>query len=104
MGCRMKQEYKQQYKEFLDSWGFDSQSMLAIEEMSELTKEICKMKRKRSDFKEEDMIEEIADVLNMVEQLEYFFGEEKVEKVRDEKIKRTQNCLENWKKKQGKGD
>lgn len=100
----MKQEYKQQYGEFLDAWGYDSQAILAIEEMSELTKEICKRKRKKADFSDDDMIEEIADVLNMVEQLEYFFGEEKVEKVRDEKIKRTQKRLEDWKKKQGKGD
>ena len=70
----MKQEYKNHYKDFLDSWGYDAQAMMAIEEMSELTKELCKRHRKRADYKEEDMIEEIADVLNMVEQLEYFFG------------------------------
>ena len=100
----MKQEYKNHYKNFLDSWGYDAQAMMAIEEMSELTKEICKRHRKRSDYKEEDMIEEIADVLNMVEQLEYFFGEDKVEAVRDKKIERTLKRLAEWKEKNIKGE
>lgn len=100
----MKQEFKEYYKEFLDEVGFEAQAVIAVEEMSELTKEICKRKRKRNDYKEEDMIEEIADVLNMVEQLEYFFGEEKVEKVRQEKIQRTLKRLKDLKEKQGKGE
>lgn len=99
----MKQEYKQYYKDFLDSWGYESQAMMAIEEMSELTKEISKKYRKQENYKEENIIEEIADVLNMVEQLEYVFGEEKVEKVREEKIQRTIKELENYKK-QRKGE
>lgn len=100
----MKQEFKQYYKEFLDCWGYDAQALMLIEEMSELTKEICKRNRKREDYKEEDMIEEIADVLNMVEQLEYVFGEDKVEAVREQKIQRTLKRLSKWKENQEKGE
>lgn len=99
----MKQEYKKHYKDFVDSWGYESQAMMAVEEMSELTKEICKKYRKQDNYKDENIIEEIADVLNMVEQLEYIFGEEKVEKVREEKIQRTIKELEEYKK-QRKGE
>lgn len=83
----MKQEYKNHYKDFLDSWGYDAQAMMAIEEMSELTKELCKRHRKRADYKEEDMIEEIADVLNMVEQLEYFLEKTKLKPFEIRKLK-----------------
>lgn len=97
----MVEKYREHYKSFLDAWGYDAQALMVIEEMSELTKEICKRNRKRKDYKEEDLIEEIADVLNMVEQLEYYFGEEKVEKVREQKIQRTLVRLKQWKEEQG---
>lgn len=81
------------YKKFLEGWGYDAQALMTIEEMSELTKALCKYKRygkENSDPKlKEDIIEEIADVLNMAEQMAYYFGVDAVEKVRDEKIERS---------------
>lgn len=97
----MRKDFEEHYKNFLSSWGYDAQAFMAIEEMSELTKELSKRYRKRQDYNEEDLIEEIADVLNMVEQLEVYFGESKVEKVREEKIKRTLTRLNKWKEEQG---
>ena len=53
-------------------YGARSQLMMAIEEMSELTKEICKYERFKGN--ESKLIDEIADVKIMVEQLEYILG------------------------------
>ena len=41
----MDNYYKNSYKKFLDGWGYDAQSLMCIEEMSELTKALCKYKR-----------------------------------------------------------
>ena len=89
----MDKYYLEAYKKFLDKWGYDAQSLMCIEEMSELTKALCKYKRfGKEDYLQEikdNILEEIADVLNMVEQLKYYFGEEKVEEIRKQKIERT---------------
>lgn len=81
------------YKKFLDKWGYDAQALMCIEEMSELTKALCKYDRygKENAPKEvkDNVLEEIADVLNCVDQMKMVFGEEEIEKIRDEKIKRT---------------
>jgi NTP pyrophosphatase (non-canonical NTP hydrolase) len=49
------------------------QTMMAIEEMSELTKEICKTKRGK--FDKEHIQEEMADVQIMLWQLGIIFGD-----------------------------
>nr|WP_199398950.1 hypothetical protein [Ruminiclostridium papyrosolvens] len=54
-------------KKAIETWGKDAQLDMVIEEMSELTKEICKHKRGKSNRAE--IIEEIADVEIMIEQL-----------------------------------
>ena len=86
------------YKKFLEGWGYDAQALMTIEEMSELTKALCKYNRYKNtnDPKlKTDVIEEIADVLNMAEQMAFFFGKEEVEKIRDQKIERSLKRLEN---------
>lgn len=101
----MRDDFREGYQKFLDAWGQEAQERMAIEEMSELTKELCKKIRlMRDDFAEnnneklqrtiEHVKEEIADVLNMAEQLEIYFGEEEIEKIREEKMKRTLKLLD----------
>lgn len=89
----MRKDFIKHYKNFIDTWGIDSQLFMCIEEMSELTKELCKYKRNSNGEVSKEVIEnikeEIADVLNTAEQLEYFFGEEEIEKIRQQKIDRT---------------
>lgn len=51
----------------LDAYGYDLQKQVAIEEMSELTKEICKDFRGKGN--RENILEEIADVQFMLYQL-----------------------------------
>lgn len=59
------------YKEAIAIYGRRNQMNIAIEEMSELTKEICK--NKRGFANRDNIIEEMADVYIMLEQLEIIF-------------------------------
>lgn len=74
-------------------YGKDSQVLIAIEEMSELTKELCKYFR-RFDRKNE-IIEEIADAEIMIEQLKCLFDiHTEVEDEIDYKIERQLRRIE----------
>lgn len=88
-------------------YGAKSQIDMAIEEMSELTKALLKHRRAEAvtPLKVEhltavsnarsNMIEEIADVEIMIEQLKIMFHcEEKVQEWKDKKIARLQKRLE----------
>lgn len=86
------------YQKILDKWGSETQSDMCIEEMAELTKALCKLKRVNiSGYDKQPILEnikeEIADVLNMAEQLELVFGHDEIEKIRDEKLLRTMKRL-----------
>lgn len=71
----------------IGKWGSRLQLIVAVEEMSELTKEICKFNRGKADISA--IAEEIADVSIMLEQLKIIFGcADKVEEYIDYKIKR----------------
>jgi NTP pyrophosphatase (non-canonical NTP hydrolase) len=72
---RKKVKAKDILNSAIAKWGVESQTMMAIEEMSELQKEICKMKR--GQFDKEHILEELADVQIMIWQLEIIFGEPK---------------------------
>ena len=79
---------------FIDYWGYDCQSNVCIEELSELIKAICKYRREDYDEKYKyNVLEELADVHNMVIQLEHYFGYEEIKKIRNEKILRTKDVL-----------
>lgn len=97
-------------KQIADHYGYDSQSMIAIEEMSELTKEILKLRRYTCDPEipmdivdkhvATKIAEEIADVLIMIDQLVYLYGVGlEVEMYREEKLKRQLRRIEDEKKK-----
>lgn len=89
----MKEDFRNVYADFETKYGLDSQIQQCIEEMSELIKELCKYNRYKGTDKESQVLlsvkEEIADVLNMVEQLEYCFGETDIENIRNMKIERS---------------
>jgi len=55
------------YQAALDTWGAESQTVVAFEEMSELQKELCKNLRGRDNCNE--IAEEITDVQIMLEQM-----------------------------------
>lgn len=70
------------YHEAVDLWGADIQTDIAIEEMSELIKALIKFRRygnaynlKTKKYRKSEVIEEIADVQLMLNQLKYIYGE-----------------------------
>lgn len=81
------------YQDALDTWGENAQLDVAIEEMSELIKEIIKYKRGIGN--KQHMSEEIADVMIMLEQIMQMFGlENDVTTQKSFKIMRLNSYLE----------
>lgn len=84
------------YKSAIEKYGANHQETKAIEEMSELIKEICKNKDGEDNV--EQIAEEIADVQIMLEQMKILFDcETAVCFWQDEKLQRLQKRLENEK-------
>lgn len=70
-------------------FGLDNQENMLIEEMAELTQAICKCRRTKKGITN-NLIEEIADVKLMLEQVIYLLNcEESVTAVENQKIQRT---------------
>lgn len=82
------------YKQAIKTYGKKAQKLMAIEEMSELTKEICKDFRGKLD--REHLIEEMADVTITIDQLMmmYKITFEEIQKVRERKFERLKERLE----------
>ena len=80
------------YQLAIDKWGKTGQLTVAIEELSELTKEICKTLRNIGHT--ERLAEEVADVEIMCEQLRYIFAiDEAVDDWKEYKLRRLADRL-----------
>jgi L-arabinose isomerase len=81
------------YDMALEHYGWDTQLIIAVEELSEAQKEICKFFRCEGDI--EHLAEEIADAFIMLEQTERIFkiSEKVTEKMR-EKVSRLKKRIE----------
>lgn len=88
------EEQKEVLKAALDTYGIRSQQDVAIEEMSELTKAIIKSRRNPSVPVTENLLEEIADALIMLEQLTMHYGTEYIAEFIQEKIIRLSLRIE----------
>ena len=87
------------YARAFDHYGCEMQRMVAIEEMSELIKELCKLQRDQTTM--DRLVDEITDVEIMIEQLKMMFDvEETVRKWKSDKLirlyKRMEEDLEEW--------
>ena len=93
-----KTEMDTLFHKTIEFWGFDIQSNTLIEELAELIKAMAKYKReeceKAPDEIKYNLLEEIADVHNMLYQMEVYFGEDKIAQIRAEKAYRTKKLLE----------
>ena len=81
----------------IDKYGPAVQAIVAIEELAELQKEICKTWRKPIESCIDSLCDEIADVYIMLEQLQIIFMLDKnkqIQKRIDYKINRLKNRLE----------
>lgn len=85
-------------KEALETWGGTAQMLVAVEEMSELQKEILKNVNRKKDNRAQ-IIEETADVLIMLEQLQLYYGiKQEVENYMEGKLQMIAGRLTDWKK------
>lgn len=75
-------------------YGDDNQILKCIEEMSELTKELCKCLTGGRQFEEDDICEEIADVEIMIEQMRFIFNSGLINKYLNKKIKRLEKNID----------
>ena len=80
------------YTNAIITYGMDKQMAVAIEELSECQKEICKILRGEGDLGH--LAEEIADATIRLEQLRLMFGlNEKVCRIMDYKVERLDRKL-----------
>lgn len=88
------------------TWGRDAQMLMMVEEMSELTKEICKFYRTTDDKSASavagNIREEMADVQIMLDQMKIMFG--RVEPMMRAKMDRLEKRLEAAHAKEGAGE
>lgn len=80
------------YQKLISKYG-DKQVVVAIEEFSELQKELCKHLRGKTNI--QNLLEEIADVKIMLEQICLYFelDDFNINYVMNEKLKRTKERL-----------
>jgi len=76
----------------LETWGEEAQIVMAIEESAELQTALSRLYRGRVD--DEDVVEEIADLQIMLDQLTLIFGEDRVEEAQVEKLHHLEERLE----------
>ena len=90
----MKNDYLQVMIETIRQNGYKMQTMVAIEEMSELTKELVKFMRGENNT--DAIAEEIADVEIMLRQMKIIYGikDEDVEKLMVIKLERLKERME----------
>jgi len=102
-------KFAEEFKKMRELWGDDSQVLMAIEELAELSQALCKYLRLKDnlqnlppeeiDAKRQKNIanikEEIADVLNYVKQLAVIFGYDEIYQIRESKVHRTMGKMQN---------
>ncbi len=88
------QETIDTFKKAIKTYGEKAQKLMAIEEMSELTKEICKDFRGKLD--REHLIEELADVTITIDQLimMYEISGKEIQQMCERKMERLKERLE----------
>ena len=97
-------DYKGTISAAIQTFGEKNQTVVAIEELSELQKELCKLLRGNCD-NDEHIAEEIADVeIVLCELVEMLGIDDLVNMYRDFKIRRLQSRIAAEREKRGAGD
>ena len=79
------------YRKAIETYGVEAQTKMAIEEMAELTNALMKFDRGRNTM--DDIIDEIADVTIMMNQLAIIYGKDRVQLQIDYKTQRLAKRL-----------
>ena len=82
-------------KKAVEHFGVYPQMFMLCEEMAELTKAIMKCKRYDFDCSTDNLMEEIADVEIMIEQMRIIFNTDIIDKYRVEKLERLSTIIQN---------
>lgn len=77
-----------------EHYGLRVQMRQLIEEMAELTQVICKAERYDLDTVREHLVEEVADVEVVLEQVDYLLGDSRIAQIKAEKIARQKRRVE----------
>lgn len=81
------------YKKIADHYGLRRQLCQTVEEMAELTQVICKIRRYGMATVRDHLVEEVADVSIMIDQLEYLLGDSRIAQIKAEKIERQKRRI-----------
>lgn len=93
-----KDQENQLYQDAINFFGDLSQKVMVIEEMSELTKELCKELRDRGNV--DHIAEELADVEITLAQIKLIYGiDELVQQHKEFKLNRFANIMKDLKEK-----
>ena len=84
-------EHTALYARAISEYGPEAQERMLIEEIGELLNAFAKFPRGRA--KVEDVLEELADVSIMVEQMALLFGWSRYNSIREQKIQRLESRL-----------
>ena len=84
---------QKEIRQIADHYGLNNQMMQTVEEMGELTQAIVKVFRNGLDNERDNLIEELADVEIMIEQLDYLLGDNQIEKIKEYKVNRQLNRI-----------
>ena len=92
----IEKDRKKILRNAIKTFGTESQMMMAIEEMAELTKALCKWSRAKTEADletvMENIVEELADVGIMMEQLTMMFeADDAVTEIAATKLKRLED-------------
>lgn len=79
-------EKNELYRQTISKWGIDAQLWMVVEECSELLNAIAKYKRGRED--KSAIIEELADVSIMIEEMSRYFGRTEFVQIKEAKLQR----------------
>ena len=88
--------YSRDVKRIADHFGYEKQKNMLIEEMAELIQALNKFDRKKNEEAYENVIEEMADVELMIDQVRYLLdiNKEAIEEIKAEKVKRTRSIID----------
>lgn len=81
------------YRKAIETYGAYGQTVVAVEELSELQKELCKAIRNGLEPDKEHLAEEMADVYIMLEQMEMLYDVQDIALWKASKIERLKNRL-----------
>lgn len=87
---------KKEITEIADYFGYEQQKNMLIEEQAELIQALNKFDRKGTEEFFNNIIEEMADVELMIDQVRYLLdiNKEAIEEIKAEKVKRTRSIID----------